>query len=305
MRGIGGAPAAVGLTCAVRGQVWAVAATRAGTNRRAVDTAADDSRRVAHDAVSGFARLGLVARAVFYLILAYLVCELAVGGGGGRQANAHGALSAVASTWIGKVAIGATALGFAVFGVSRVVGAVRDGSVGTWRRTTTLLQGVFYVAMAWVPLSFLLGNRSAGSEQQQHKETAGLLHLPGGREIVVAIGVVVIVVCSFQIRTALSRGFEDGIDVSGAPRAVRTLLGVAGTVGIAARAIVFLPVGAFFIVAAVQADPRHAAGLDRELADLARHPWGPAVLAMVALGLVIFAVYTLIEARYRRLARGK
>src|SRR5947209_2982008 len=188
------------------------------------------------------ARVGLLARTLFYLVLVYLVVEVAADrGNGGRQANAHGGLTLIARNAAGEAALVVAAIGFAVFGVVRVVGAVRDRQVDNWRRLTTALQGLFYVVLATVPASFVLGRRQTGSEQQQHAETA---------------------------------------------------------------TVVSIPIGVFLVVAAVQSDPRHADGLDAELGRVAHHGWGPAVLALVALGLLVFAAYSGLEARFRDVSRG-
>jgi hypothetical protein len=85
---------------------------------------------------------------------------------------------------------------------------------------------------------------------------------------------------------------------------VRGLVRAAGTVGIPARAAVFLPTGVFFMISAVQSDPRRADGLDKELASLAGRDWGVAVLALVALGLAIFALYSFLETRFRAVLRA-
>lgn len=276
-----------------------------------VARALDGVQDVAHAVGSkrGFrvvARSGLVARAGFYVLLAGLAVDVAVmRGHGGKQANAHGALSLVAGDPWGKLAVLLTAVGFFVLGAARVVGAVRDGELPVWRRTTTALQGLFYVALTWVPLSFVLGQRQTGSEQTQHAETARVLSWPGGRWLVIAVGVVVVAVCGWQIRTAWTRDFTDGMGMRKRSRSVRRLITWLGVVGIVARALIFVPIGVFLVVAGVQADPRHADGLDATLAALARQPWGPAALGVVAAGLVAFAAYSLLEARYRRVARGK
>lgn len=252
------------------------------------------------------ARGGLVARTAFYLLLAGLVVEVALDGGrGGRQANAHGALAILAGNPVGLAGIVLAAVGFAVFGLTRMYGAARDREAPGWRRVTTGLQGLFYAGLAWVPLSFALGHRQTGSEQQQHHETAVVFRWPLGRELVALVGAIVIVVCLWQIRTAWSQDFTDGMALRGRPSWLRRLVRVAGSVGIAARALVFVPIGGFLIWAAVQADPRHADGLDAELADVARHAWGGLVLAAVAAGLAAFALYSAFEARYRRVARGE
>lgn len=252
------------------------------------------------------ARFGLAARAGFYLLLGGLIARVAFDGGShGKQTNAHGAMAVIASTLLGKAALAAAALGFLALGVVLIAGAVRDRQPEWWQRVGAGLQGLFYAALTYVPLSFLFGSHQTGSEAAQKQQTASVLSWPGGQFLVIAIGLVVLVVCAVQIRTALTQDFEERLELRAAPRWVCRLVEVAGTLGMAARAVVFLPIGIFLIVAAVQADPQHSKGLDAELALLARQSWwGPALLWVVAVGLVVFAVYSGLEARYRRVAQA-
>ena len=55
------------------------------------------------------------------------------------------------------------------------------------------------------------------------------------------------------------------------------------------------------IKAAVDYNPNKAVGLDGALAKLANHSYGSYLLGIVAAGLVAFAVYSLSDARYRRI----
>ena len=245
------------------------------------------------------ARVGLATRSAFYLILVYLVIQLAVDGGGGKQANAHGALSTIASNPPGRGAIAATAVGLLAFGSIRLWDAIRSRRAPWRNRIALTLQGLFYVAVTWVPLSYALGHRSAGSEQQQHQTVRSLLQLPGGRAIVFGSGLVLIGVCVRQMWRGLDQDFTKGMKTRGSPRWIRRLIHLTGTAGIPARAMVFAPIGIFLMIAAVQSNPRRADGLDAELATLARNTWGIAVLGLVALGLALFSAYALLEARYR------
>lgn len=281
--------------------------TAAPSRRQAAKNGRAAARRVARSrAVRIGARAGFVVRAAFYLLLAGLVARTAYDGGtAGPQANSNGALSVIAESVLGKVAIGAAALGFLLLGVERVAAAIRDRGANGRSRAKTALQGVFYLALTWAPLSFLLGNSQTGSEQSQHRATGSVLSWPAGREIVGAVGVVVLVVCGAQLWSAMKQEFTAGLSLGRAPRWVRVFAEAAGTVGIATRGVVFMPIGVFLIVAAVQSDPQHAKGLDAELATMARQSWwGPAALGLVALGLLVLAAYSGVEARYRRVARS-
>lgn len=275
----------------------------------AVRARANRTKRTASDAAAGrhtlttLARVGLLARSIFYCMLVYLVAQLAAGGG--KQANANGALSTIADQPGGLAAIAATAAGFLAFGVSRIWGAIRDHDEPRGSRATTFVQGAFYVALTWVPLSYAVGKRGSGSEQQHQQTASGLLRLPAGREVLFALGLVVVGVCVHQFWNGVDQQYADGMDTDRSPGWVRALIRAAGTIGIPARAVVFLPTGIFFMISAVQANPQHADGLDKELASLARHDWGVAVLALVALGLAIFALYSFLETRYRQVLRAE
>ncbi len=74
-----------------------------------------------------------------------------------------------------------------------------------------------------------------------------------------------------------------------------------GRVGLCARSIVFGIVGYFLLQAAISYDPYDAVGIDGVLARVHREPLGTVLLALVAAGLLVFACYSLFEARYRRL----
>jgi Domain of Unknown Function (DUF1206) len=65
--------------------------------------------------------------------------------------------------------------------------------------------------------------------------------------------------------------------------------------------VVFLLIGYGIINAALDYDPHNAIGLDGALQKLAHNSYGPALLGIVAAGLIGFALYCIADARYRRL----
>ena len=75
-----------------------------------------------------------------------------------------------------------------------------------------------------------------------------------------------------------------------------TTLGVAGHL---ARAVAFGLIGVFVVKAAIDFDPHQAVGLDGALGRLSS-TWGTSALIVVAVGLIAFGVYSLADARYRK-----
>jgi hypothetical protein len=64
---------------------------------------------------------------------------------------------------------------------------------------------------------------------------------------------------------------------------------------------VFATAGVFLVYAAVTAKPGQAKGVDAALRALARTPFGPWLLVAVAVGLVLFGIFSCCEARWRAL----
>jgi hypothetical protein len=75
--------------------------------------------------------------------------------------------------------------------------------------------------------------------------------------------------------------------------------GRAGLAGHLARAVVFTLIGIFVIKAALDYDPNEAIGLDGALQKLAHATYGPYLLGLTAAGLLCYAFYCLVDARYR------
>ena len=77
--------------------------------------------------------------------------------------------------------------------------------------------------------------------------------------------------------------------------------------GLTARGIIYILigwvavlVGILVIDAAVTHGPAKSGGLDEALLTLRNEPLGPVLLGLTALGLIVFGVYGLCEARWRR-----
>ncbi|MGZ4357811.1 MAG: DUF1206 domain-containing protein, partial [Gaiellaceae bacterium] len=68
-----------------------------------------------------------------------------------------------------------------------------------------------------------------------------------------------------------------------------------------ARMVVFVLVGVFLIKAARDYSAKAAIGLDGALAKILHASYGPWLLGIVAGGLIAFALYSLSDARYRRI----
>lgn len=63
----------------------------------------------------------------------------------------------------------------------------------------------------------------------------------------------------------------------------------------------FATAGVFLVVAAAEARPQQAKGVDSSLRAPAATPLGPWLLVLVAIGLIVFGVFSCCEAKWLRL----
>jgi hypothetical protein len=248
-------------------------------------------------------RAGFVARALVYAIIGILALELALGVGG-RLTSQQGALQTVAREPFGKVLLTLVAVGLGGYSCWRLVRAVighgPEGSDTSFERVAALGSAIVYGALCAAAIEILagVGRRNAGNAKHA---TAGVLGWPAGTWIVGIAGCAMIFVAGYQAYRGVTKKFLDDSKVEQMDRRTRGVIGWVGTVGHLARAIVFALIGAFLLKAAVAFDPRAAIGLDGALAKLVHRSYGPFALGCVAAGLIAFAVYSLADARYRKI----
>ena len=139
--------------------------------------------------------------------------------------------------------------------------------------------------------------RNAGDQSQQ-RAASTLFDLPGGRFLVVVVGLVLIGIGVYHVWENTVKG--EFMERLAPPSGLRSALEAAGRFGYGARSVVFAMSGVFFLVAAVQYDPSESRGISGSLQKMAEHGWGRLVLWVTAFGLVVFGLFCLAEARYRR-----
>lgn len=249
------------------------------------------------------ARSGFVARGVIYGIIGILAIKLAFGDGG-KTTNQQGALKVIAQQPFGKVLLVMVAVGLAGYALWRFIHALLghgpEDSDSGFDRIAAVGSGIVYAGLCVIAVEILLGSGSSGSGNTQ-KTTAGVLGWPGGTWLVGIAGVVLIGIGLYQGYRGISKGFLKDSKTEQMSAWIRNWIEWIGSFGHLARMVVFGLVGVFLIKAAIDFNPNKAVGLDGALAKLAHASYGPFLLAIVAAGLIAFGVYSLSDARYRRI----
>jgi hypothetical protein len=73
-----------------------------------------------------------------------------------------------------------------------------------------------------------------------------------------------------------------------------------GVAGYAAKGGAYGIAGVLFLIAAVQYDSEKARGLDATLNVLSEQSYGPWLLALTALGIAAYGLFSIVQARYRK-----
>ena len=255
-------------------------------------------------------RTGFVARAITYGVIGGIALALALGTGAEPATpNQQGALAFIARAPLGRVALVVVCVGLLAYALWKLGQALFGrgpegaGSAEAKDRIANAAGGVVYIGFFAVAVRILFkgsGSSGGGSSNPAHT-TAGVLGWPGGPVIVGIAGGVFIAICLYQIYDAFRGGFAEDVKTGEMSAKQRAMFMAVGRVGLIARALVFGIVGYFLLRAAISYNAHDAVGVDGVLARVHREPFGALLLGLVAAGLLVFACYSLFEARYRRL----
>ncbi|MBV1946806.1 DUF1206 domain-containing protein [Streptomyces sp. BV129] len=268
-----------------------------GQARRAADSTA----------MAAAARAGFVARGLIYLLVGVIALQIALGGdGGGKQADRGGALAELAGKPFGAAMlwiVGIALAGMALWRLSEAAfgSAGPDGTKAS-KRALAAARAVFYAFVSYSVLSYAAGQKGSGggsSDQQSDDVTAMALKWPGGQWIVGAAGIAVIAAGAWMLVRAATKKFRKHLRTGEMSRTARRVTDVLGVGGGTARGLVFGVAGAFALVAAVQHEPGKAKGMDDTLRSFRDMPAGPWLLALIALGLAAFGLFSWCNARWR------
>ena len=150
--------------------------------------------------------------------------------------------------------------------------------------------GIIYLYLAYKAARILLDGDAGESSTQQQADT--VLDLPGGRWCSSFAALVLAVAGASQLRKAYKCSFLRRLEAPRQAPVVKWL----GRIGYTARGVIFLAVAWLIAPAAIDEQSTEAGGMEQVL-DLLSGP----LLYAVAAGLMLFGMFSIIEARYRRI----
>jgi uncharacterized membrane protein len=255
-----------------------------------------------------FGRFGFISRGLIYFSMG-LLATMATLGLGGDLTDAQGAMQAIDELPLGFALVIFIAIGLSGYALWRIVQAVfnlenYDNSTiaRTWR-CYFILDGLFHAGFAVFVIMALAGGAAEDGEATR-EWTAKLMRQPAGRWFVGILGGVTILSGLYLFFRAWSTRFREHWEAEHIPMMAVHGAAIAARVGEVARGVVFVLIGLFIVRAALAFDPEEARGLGESLQILAQQPFGRIWLGAIAIGFMLYGVYSVVDGFYRRIGRG-
>jgi hypothetical protein len=275
--------------------------------------AVQDAKRMANSAqeniwVDRLTRIGYFSRGVIYGLIGYLAARL-VFTGRGQITDQQGALAAIASHPFGKFLLIVIAVGLVGLFIWGLVRAVADpyhkgsDTKGLISRAGYLVSGISYAVLLVPTLNLIqgTGRSSGGSSQSAQNAAAGILSHSWGPLVVALIGLILIGVGIFRIYAGYKNRLNEKLKAYAMSAEQRRWAIRLGRLGYIALGIVFITLGFLALLAARTSNPSQLGGVDKALTFLARQSYGPYILAVVAVGLIAYAIYSILGAFWFRI----
>ena len=251
-----------------------------------------------------FMRAGYAGRALVYAVIAgfglYAIWL------GGRPDGTGWALKQLETTTGGGVALVMIFAGLLSYAVWRFIDAFWDledygrNAKGMIARAGMIVTGFTHGAIGGLAFSLLfLGGGGDGSTIS--KTTAQVMSWPAGIWIVGIAGLAIVGAGLYYIHKGWAEKYRKQLMANAFTLNWNWVL----KGGLIAHGTVVAIIGAFFVIAAWQADPGEAGGLDRAFGWLSSQLFGQILVTLMALGLLGFAVFCAVNALYRVVPRAK
>jgi hypothetical protein len=248
-------------------------------------------------------RGGLVGYGIIHLLFAWLILQIAFSGSS-TDGDQSGALHNLAAKPFGTFLIVVIVIGLFAMTIWQLLEAAighrsERGRHRMYERIVSVARAAFYLYFAWTGIKVLRG-KSASSADTQQKASEDLMASSGGRVTVGLAGLVIAAIGIGLVIYGVRKKFEKHLKTSQMNAKMRRLSRRLGVAGYAAKGTAYGIAGVLFLVAAIQYDPDKARGLDATLNVLAQQSYGPWLLALTALGIAAYGLFSIVQARYRK-----
>ena len=252
-------------------------------------------------AARALARAGLTARGIIWILIGWVAAVVAFGHAR-TEADQQGALQLLVRQPLGSVLLWLLGIGFVAYALwclSQAAFGVAGEGTGAGPRLKALGRAAVYAFFAYLTFQVISGAQGSSQSHRQQDMTAKAMQHPAGRWLVGIVGLAVIIAGLVLVGQGIRRRFLRYLRTSQMTPGTRRVVEWLGVIGTTARGVVVALAGVLVLEAAITHKPSKSGGIDKALLTLRNQPFGEILVLLAALGLVIFGVYGLCEARWR------
>lgn len=256
------------------------------------------------------ARFGYAAKTVVYISLGILTLFAAMSYMSTDNLTQKDVFHEILQKPFGHILLTLVSIGLFSYALWRLIQAIKNTEGLDNAKFKDVLMRIFFVFSAmtyaaggWLAFKVLRGSESQSSSQEKgSSETlaAELMGYSWGVWLVGLVGLLIITFAFVQFKHAYKGDFMEKFERWRMSAKEKSASCLAGQLGYAARGILYVLVGGFFIQAAYQHDSSEAGGLKEALAEIVDQPFGQWLLAIMAIGLIMFGIFCAFESVYRQ-----
>lgn len=256
-----------------------------------------------------FGRFGYIAKGLVYAMIGVLAA-LAAFGPRGNTTDKAGALQSLAQMPFGEIALWFIGIGLLGYILWDFIKAFKDPEnegtdvKGLTKRTGFFISGLIYANLAYGAIKLASNTGSASGGNSEKTISAKLMEQPFGIWIVGLVGAIFMGYGIYEIYKGVKEKFMSNFKTYEMNEKERKIARYSGKLGLISRGIVLSMVGFFFIRTAYTHNPNESKGIGGALTELADQPFGQFLLAIVAVGLILYGVYQIIKGRYQHMNYG-
>jgi hypothetical protein len=223
-----------------------------------------------------------------------------------RPVGSRGAMAALVEAPLGRVLLGIIAVGMFGYAAWRMIEAIEDPErhghtlKGIALRVRSAVVVLIHVGLGYSAVKIAMGHVVAAQDGRNTQHWAArALATPGGTMVLTAVALGLVAYGLYQLYCAWRAKLGSELSLSALSDRARRFVIATSRFGIAARGVVFIATGGLVARGVRDRNPAEATGSARSLRELFELGTGPFVI--VAIGLIAYGVYQLINAKYRRI----
>lgn len=258
------------------------------------------------DTIKKIAKTGFVAKGSVYAITGVLTFMAAFNMGGQKTGRLQ-VLQFLDQQTFGNVLLILMGVGLACYATWRFIQSIKDpehigdDTKGKAKRIAFFISGLIYLGLAVLAVMRVIGSGSGSSASSGSAQKSSFLASETGLILIGIAGAGIVIAGIFQFIKAYRNDYTKKFDLSSlSEEKRRKSIKNTAKFGLSARAVIFLIIGYFALNAALSSDPSKIKTTTEAFSFIQESSYGAWLMGLVAAGLVAYAIYMFLMAKYRR-----